>query len=130
MNSELEQILKKNGVDIIRIKASSQEEAMEKTKQALEERLGDIPLFKDDIEEDGNACNCSACSSGCVPKDLPFEIALAGLRMGKSVKRAEWVDIALVMVDGHIYQRNNSTHDMSKYVPSYLDIIAIDWEVA
>lgn len=129
MNSELEQILRKNGVEVIRIEASSQEEAMEKTKQALKERLEDIPLFKDDIE-DGNACNCSACSSGCVPKDLPFEIALAGLRMGKSVKRAEWADSALVMVDGHIYQRNNSTHDMSKYVPSYLDITAIDWEVA
>lgn len=130
MNSELEKILKKIGVEVIRIEASSKEEAMEKTEQALKERLGNIPLFKEDVDDNDEVCTCENCSSGCVPKNLPFEIALAGLRMGKSVKRAEWVDSALVMVDGHIYQRNNTTHDMSKYVPSYLDITTIDWEVA
>ena len=86
------------------------------TKAALKEFVNELVEMKEQEEQEQEQDSI---------QDLPFEIALMALRLGKMVKRKDY-SASLVMVNDHFYAQM-SNGDLIRYNPTYEDLTAKDW---
>lgn len=62
-------------------------------------------------------------------QDLPFDLALMGVKTNRNVKRKNWTDKVLVDVNGFVYMQDTVGGNLVKYEATFEDINAKDWIV-
>ena len=95
------------------------ENARVKVYEAIEK---DLQEFTNTLSKSNNAEEDSI-------QDLPFELALMGVRTNRNVKRKNWTDKVLVDVNDFVYMQDTVGGNLVKYEATFEDINAKDWIV-
>ena len=104
------------------------ENARVKVYEAIEK---DLQEFTNTLSKSNNSeeCNCPVCTEKDSIQDLPFELALMGVKTNRSVKRKNWADKVLVDVNDFVYMQDTVGGNLVKYEATFEDINAKDWIV-
>ena len=91
----------------------------------------DLQEFTNTLSKSNNSeeCNCTVCAEGDSIQDLPFELALMGVKTNRNVKRKNWTDKVLVDVNNFVYMQDTVGGNLVKYEATFEDINAKDWIV-
>ena len=104
------------------------ENARVKVYEAIEK---DLQEFTNTLSKLNNSeeCNCSVCAEEDSIQDLPFELALMGVKTNRNAKRKNWTDKVLVDVNDFVYMQDTVGGNLVKYEATFEDINAKDWIV-
>ena len=104
------------------------ENARVKVYEAIEK---DLQEFTNTLSKSNNSeeCNCHVCAEEDSLQDLPFELALMGVKINRNAKRKNWTDKVLVDVNGFVYMQDTVGGNLVKYEATFEDINAKDWIV-
>ena len=104
------------------------ENARVKVYEAIEK---DLQEFTNTLSKSNNSeeCNCPVCAEEDSIQDLPFELALMGVKTNRKVKRKNWTDKVLVDVNDFVYMQDTVGGNLVKYEATFEDINAKDWIV-
>ena len=91
----------------------------------------DLQEFTNTFSKSNNSeeCNCLVCAEEDSIQDLPFELALMGVKTNRNVKRKNWTDKVLVDVNDFVYMQDTVGGNLVKYEATFEDINAKDWIV-
>ena len=90
------------------------------TKAALKELLNELVEMKEQEEQEQEQDSI---------QDLPFELALMGVKTNRKVKRKNWTDKVLVDVNDFVYMQDTVGGNLVKYEATFEDINTKDWIV-
>lgn len=90
------------------------------TKAALKEFERELVEMQEQEEKEQEQDNI---------QDLPFDLALMGVKTNRNVKRKNWTDKVLVDVNGFVYMQDTVGGNLVKYEATFEDINAKDWIV-
>lgn len=91
----------------------------------------DLQEFTNTLSKSNNSeeCNCPVRAEEDSIQDLPFELALMGVKTNRNVKRKNWTDKVLVDVNDFVYMQDTIGGNLVKYEATFEDINAKDWIV-
>lgn len=89
-------------------------------KASLKEYVNELVEMKEQQEKEQEQDNI---------QDLPFDLALMGVKTNRNVKRKNWTDKVLVDVNGFVYMQDTVGGNLVKYEATFEDINAKDWIV-
>lgn len=90
------------------------------TNAALKEFVNELVEMKEQEEKEQEQDNI---------QDLPFELALMGVKTNRKVKRKNWTNKVLVDVNDFVYMQDTVGGNLVKYEATFEDINAKDWIV-
>ena len=104
------------------------ENARVKVYEAIEK---DLQEFTNTLSKSNNSeeCNCPVYAEEDSIQDLPFELALMGVKTNRNVKRKNCTDKVLVDVNDFVYMQDTVGGNLVKYEATFEDINAKDWIV-
>ena len=104
------------------------ENARVKVYEAIEK---DLQEFTNTLSKSNNSeeCKCTVCAEEDSIQDLPFELAIMGVKTNRNAKRKNWTDKVLVDVNDFVYMQDTVGGNLVKYEATFEDINAKDWIV-
>lgn len=98
------------------------------TKDALKEFVKGLVEMQKEQEQEKEQKQEQEQEQEGIP-DLPFDLALMGVKSNRIVKRKNWTDKVLVDVNDFIYMQDTVGGNLVKYEATFEDINAKDWIV-
>lgn len=95
---------------------------MLQSKAAIKEFLNELVEMQEQEEKEQEQEQDSI-------QDLPFELALMGVKTHRNTKRKHWANKVLVDVNGFVYMQDTVGGNLVKYEATFEDINAKDWIV-